>query len=227
MISAVMAAIGVVMVALAIVALRFRAEAGAVALLVALITVGLAYDNLAVAVGQLIGYGDLLRAVNVPRFWLHALLTPLLIVVGAILVGRLGIGWLRTRIAAVVVSGLVAALIVVGVIEEIVHLELVPEDAGDALRYVNDAVSGPPIPAIVTILVLIGLGGLAWRTAGLPWLFAGSVAMLLAAGLGAEILWLANVGELVLQAAVVATLATTATTVGAVMPTTSPTGGHL
>ena len=201
-----MAVIGGCMLLLAWLALRARSAAGAVAVLVAVVCAGLAYDNLAVAAGRLIGYGDALRAVNAPRFWIHALLTPLLVLAGVALAARLGVRRAAGRAAAVTAGALALLLIVAGAVFDIVALRLEPESYADAQRYVNADAAGPPIPAIVTILVLIALGAAVWRTAGSPWLCLGAVAMFAAAAVGASHLWVGNLGELVLQAAVVATL---------------------
>ncbi|MFW0789168.1 hypothetical protein [Gordonia sp. CPCC 205333] len=205
MISAIMAAIGAAMIVLAIVAARCRDTAPVASGLTVVVSLGLAYDNVVVAIGPLIDYGDVLSAINVPRFWLHVFTLPLLIIVGGLLVARLGVGWLTTRAAIVVDSVMVASLVVIGVIGELTPLDLVESDAGGATRYVNDAMYGPPIPAIVTIIVLIGLGALAWRAAGWPWLLVGALVMFAAAAVPG-VLWISNAGELVLQTTIVATL---------------------
>ncbi|MFD0593264.1 hypothetical protein ACFQZ4_12480 [Catellatospora coxensis] len=104
MISALMASIAVGMLILAGLAARRRAAAGPAAILVAVICVGLAYDSGAVAVGRPLGFGAALEAVNAPRYWIHAVFTPLLVVAATALAARLGVTWLRrpaVRIAGV------------------------------------------------------------------------------------------------------------------------------
>ena len=210
MFSLVMAGIGLGILVLGGVALRWRAAAGGAALLVALICLGLAYDNLAIAAGRLLGFGGTLEAVSAPRFWIHALLTPLLIIAGGLMATRLGVRWTASRPVAVAGGALVLVLIAIGVFEDVLKLELAPEKYEDLVRYTNEGAGGPPIPAIVTILVLLVLGGAIWRTAGSPWLFAGSIAMFAAAAFSGSHPWLGNLGELVLQASLVATLAAAA-----------------
>ncbi|AZG46060.1 hypothetical protein [Gordonia insulae] len=207
MTSLIMAAIGVAMLALCVISVRLVPKVGAVAVGVAVILVGLAYDNFAVAIGRFVGYGDTLLAINMPRFWIHAIVTPLLIVVAGILVGRLGVTQAQTRNVAIGGWALVAMLILIGVVEEIVKARLVPENAGDALRYVNAEATGAPLPAIITVLALLVLGVMAWRYAGFPWLFIGSMVMLIAAAAGNAVLWVGNLGELVLMSSVVVTMA--------------------
>ncbi|GAB3838640.1 hypothetical protein GCM10027610_042990 [Dactylosporangium cerinum] len=159
----------------------------------------LVYDNGVIALGRPIGEGDLLEGLNAGRFVGHVLFTPLLIVVGAVL-ARAG----RRLLTAA--AGLAAVLVALGVYTDIVRLRLVPERHGDTLRYVNDAAAGPPVPAVVAILVLIGVGVVLWRREGWPWLFTGAVAMFAAAAAGFAVPWLGNLGELVLLTTVVLTV---------------------
>ena len=86
MITAVFALIGVAVLAVGVMAMRMRWRVGSVALAVAIICAGMAYDNFAVAVGRFIGYGDALMAINVPRYWIHALFVPMLILIAGVLV---------------------------------------------------------------------------------------------------------------------------------------------
>ncbi|MEU8002979.1 hypothetical protein AB0B66_17625 [Catellatospora sp. NPDC049111] len=204
MISALMASIAVCMLILAGLAARRRSTAGPAAALVAVICVGLAYDSGAVAVGRLLGFGPALEAVNAPRYWIHAVFTPLLVVATAALAARLGVTWLRHKAVRIVGSVLVTALIALGVAADVVALRLEPREYADTLRYVNAATAGPPVPAIVTMLVVVVIGALVWRTARFPWLCLGGIAMFAAAGAAAAHFWLGNVGELLLQLAVLA-----------------------
>ncbi|MEE4021979.1 hypothetical protein V1Y59_02720 [Gordonia sp. PKS22-38] len=217
MTSVIMAAIGVAMLVVGALALRMLPKVGAVAGLVAAICVGLAYDNIVVAIGRFVGYGDTLMAINMPRFWIHAVMTPLLIIVAGNLVARLGVEQARTRNVVLGGWALVAMLILIGIVEDVVRLDLAPEDAGDALRYVNAGVEGAPIPAIITVLALIVMGMVAWRYAGFPWLFVGALVMLIAAPIGSSVLWVGNLGELVLMVSVLVTMAAVG---GAKVPTT-------
>ncbi|MDX6741875.1 hypothetical protein [Actinocorallia sp. A-T 12471] len=201
MVSVLMAVVCVCLLALAVVAARTRTPVG---IALAVLTVGLAYDNGAIAVGTVLGYGDALEAVNVPRYWIHALFTPLLIVVGAVLARRLGVSVGTPLLAGAGV--LAAALVVVGLVTEAFGLHLKPETYADALRYVHAEPGGPPLAAIATIVVLGVVGAVVWRKAGFPWLFAGAVTMFVAAGVGFAHFWISNLGELALQTGIVATL---------------------
>lgn len=207
MITAVFALIGVAVLTVGVMAMRMRWRVGSVALAVAIICAGMAYDNFAVAVGRFIGYGDVLMAINVPRYWIHALFVPMLILIAGVLVYRLGVRQIGSRGTVIAGSVLVAMLLVIGIITDIVRLDLKPEDTGDALRYVNEGASGPPVAAVVTVLALIVLGGMAWRYGYFKWLLVGALIMLVAAAAGTAVVWLGNLGELALMISLLATMA--------------------
>jgi len=159
------------------------------------IILALCWDNAIVAAGALVGAGDLLIGLSVPRYVAHGLLTPLLIPIVFWIAG------LRLRFW---VWGLTAALVALGAYTEIFNLNLVLKEYGGTLRYAHAAAS-PPIPSIVTVLVLIGVGALLWRRAGVPWLCLGALAMFGSAASG--VFWLGNAGELVLIGSILATAA--------------------
>ena len=121
MTSVIMVAIGAAMLVVAAFAFRLTSRVGAVAILLGAISLGLAYDNIAVAVGRLVGYGDTLSAINLPRFWIHAIAVPLLIVAAGNLVGRLGVEQARTRNVTLGGWALVVMLMVIGFVEDVVR----------------------------------------------------------------------------------------------------------
>ncbi|MET3425846.1 hypothetical protein BJ973_005058 [Actinoplanes tereljensis] len=176
------------MLAACVVAVRARLFA------LAVVAAALVWDNLVIAAGSAFGAGDLLLGLSVPRYVAHALLTPLLIpIVFKIL------GWPRK----VWVWTLTGALIAIGAYFEIIRLRLEPETYAGTLRYVNAAAAGPPVPAIVTILVLIVAGAIAWRRGGPPWLCLAAAAMF--AGAATLVPWLGNLGELALLSGILLT----------------------
>lgn len=168
----------------------------------ALVIFGLFYDNLIVGIGGLIGAGETLQQLNAWRFILHALVTPLLIMFAVATAHRLGIGWAQNRMSFAILGVLTVLLIGLGVYEDIFNLSLKLEPAWDTLRYVNGNSAGPPIPSIVTVLVMIVVGGFVWRRHKFAVLFIGAVLMFILAGAGASILWLSNVGEVLFAGAI-------------------------
>ncbi len=192
-VSVIFAVLAVGVLGVGIAAARLRAW------VIVVVAAALGYDNAVIALGRPIGEGDLLEALNAGRYAGHALFTPLLVVVGALL-ARAGRPLLRAA------AGLAAALVALGVYTDIVRLRLVPEHYADTLRYVNDNAAGPPVPAVVAILVLIAAGAVLWRRDSWPWLCAGALVMFGAAAAGFAVPWLGNLGELVLLGAVVLTI---------------------
>ncbi|MFC7759253.1 hypothetical protein ACFQY4_15570 [Catellatospora bangladeshensis] len=136
--------------------------------------------------------------------------------------GRAGVTSLTRRLVRIGLAALTAVLVALGVSADILRLRLEPETYADTLRYVNTATEGPPVPAIVTILVLIGIGAALWRRAGIAWLCLGSVTMFVAAAAGFAHFWIGNLGELVLQCGIAATLTAVATRTPATTPAPQP-----
>lgn len=188
----------------AVIRARSRTTA-AVSVISCLVLLALSYDNGVIAVGAAMGESGLLEGLNAGRFIGHALITPLLILLGVLLAGRMGVSWFAGRGVLATAGALTLLMIGLGSYVDIVALELAPKVYADTLRYVNDAAHGPPLPAIVAIVVLIVVGVVLWRRAGWPWLFVGAVTMFVAAGAGISIPWLQNLSELALLLTVVLT----------------------
>jgi hypothetical protein len=180
-----------------VIAMRRRQPDWAFTLLI-LVILALIWDNTVIAIGSTIGEGETLRNLSIPRYVTHGLLVPLLIMVGVGLGRRHGVRTLAGRTAPAAFGALTVALIVAGVRLDIIGLDLQPTHYAGTLRYTNAASHGAPIPAVVTILVLIGIGVTLQIRSRQPWLLAGSVAMFVAAALGALAFWCGNVGELLL-----------------------------
>ena len=88
-------------------------------------------------------------------------------------------------------------LIALGALVDIARLDLEVAFDGDAIRYANGASVGPPVPAIVTVIMLIACGiGIARKT-GWYWLLAASIFMFVASAAGATIGLITNLDELV------------------------------
>lgn len=148
--------------------------------LLLLVGAALVYDNLIIASGRLLGEGPLLHALNWPRFLFHALFTPLLLVTAVYQAGRGGVGWAASQIGQIAAWVVALSLITFGVIHDLVGLSLSPTVYGGTLRYAA-AGSGPPIPAIITIVIIIVVGIFVWRQLRWPWMFAGALVMFIGA----------------------------------------------
>ncbi|MGV9709145.1 hypothetical protein ACWDTI_00570 [Gordonia sp. NPDC003424] len=206
MTSILMALIGIAMLVLCALAVRQQWHVGPIALAVAAICLCLAYDCIVVAIGRLVGYGDTLEALNVPRFWIHAIVIPPIILIYGALAIRLGLHQARGRNLTLGAVALVAMLILIGVIQDGLRLQLEPENAGDALRYVNSAANAASLPAIITVLALLIIGMATMRYLLYVWLMVGALAVFVTSIFASSVLWLGGLGELVLMAALVYTL---------------------
>jgi hypothetical protein len=163
------------------------------------VLVGLVYDNLIIALGSFIGEGDFLKTLNAGRYAGHAFGTPLLTIFAFGIARRAGVGWAQGKTAHILACVFTTALIGLGVYEDIIRLDLAPRVMFDTFRYTNMAVKGPPIPPILTILMLIALGISIWRKSGWKWLALGAIFMFIAAAAGTgDRLFIGNLGETVL-----------------------------
>lgn len=183
--------------------IRLWRQARSIRLLLILLPIaGLIYDNAVIAVGVIVGEGSLLEMMNNGRYLLHAIITPMLIMAAVDLARRAGVGLANNRIVYTIFGLLTVGLMAFGLLEW-QHMVFAPERYAGSLRYVDVAVAGPPIPAIVTIFVILGWSIGIWRSLRWPWLFVGALVMFLgsaippsvvgpAVGSGAEVVLLAS-----------------------------------
>jgi hypothetical protein len=191
--------------------------------LTALIAGALVYDNLIVSLGTTIGIGDLLQTLSWPRFAMHALFTPFMMVAVTQMGAAGGIRWTESQPWKIALWVLVAAMIVVGAFESLVGLETAPACFNGIIRYTSSVSpsqlcfegqptgsgGGPPIPSIVGNLVALVVGFGLWRQHGWVWLMLGSLIMFAAAAvpIGALGMAASNGGEVVLMTGYVVTVA--------------------
>lgn len=187
---------------------RADRSVGALALLMPIATVW--YDNVIIAAGSWIGAGPVLEALTVPRFVGHALFTPAWIVAAVALAVRAGAFAGRQRVAALSSYALYGAMVVVGLLNEVVFFkgELVIE--GDVTYYTNvGRLFTPPPPSLTMLVVVLICGALVlWHTRW-PWMLLGALpvpASQALSGDGAAFLFI-NSGEVIMSASLVATLA--------------------
>lgn len=170
-----------------------------------IVTFGLIYDNAVLAAGSSIGHGELLERLSVPRFFMHAFGTPLLMLSALGLMRRSRVGWALSGVVALGVIVLTLVMIGIGVDADLLRLDLVPKEPAGVVSYGNASTTGPPIAPIVTIIVLIAAGVMIWRRGRQPWLLAGALAQFVAAAIGDAITLAGNLGELALLAGLVTT----------------------
>ncbi|MGB3192345.1 MAG: hypothetical protein WBB43_23305 [Limnoraphis sp.] len=159
--------------------IRLWRQSSIVAIIVLpLLLASTSYDNLILAMGNLIGTGDLLKSLSMIRFLLHYLIVPLFIVIGVELAHRAGAAWATTivRVLSWVIAFVLAG---VDVITNYIKLEIEPTSFAGIWRYTPTNLSSPPIITIVVSLfmVLIGIG--IWIRLKWSWLFVGALIALI------------------------------------------------
>ena len=179
---------------------RLRSTWTSYALSIAAVTAALAFDNFVLGLGGFLQEGPLLEFLNGGRFWTHALLTPTMMVAALGILRLTGVGFAQTRSAFVVGGTFSGLLILLGAWQDIVNLDLEPVVEYGITRYVNtyELIPGPPIPAILTIVVVIIAGAILWRRSSFPWLALGGIVMFGTAAAGG--LLVGNTGEVVFTA---------------------------
>lgn len=169
-----------------------------------LVTAGLIYDNGILAAGNAIGAGETLAQLSIPRFFLHAMTTPLLILSAYGLAAR---AWakLEGRLMIVLAVVITLAMIATGFWQDVFNLNLELQREGGVLSYGNSSADGAPIAPVVTMLVLLVAGLIVWWKSGIPWLFLGAVAQFAAALFADAAVAVGNFGEAALLAGLLLT----------------------
>lgn len=175
-----------------------------------LVFAALVYDNAVLGLGSFIGEGAALEAANAARYWLHAFITPLLVLVSWDMLRRAGVRWAKSTWAMIVALVITIALIVYEVVVGAAPAQLVAEREYGILSYSNEnAPDGPPIMVLVVAAALLLAGVYLWKRQGWPWLCLATVLMVIGSAVpiplpsGA----ITNAFELILLVGVLATIA--------------------
>ncbi|SEJ50601.1 hypothetical protein SAMN04488127_2026 [Bhargavaea ginsengi] len=145
---------------------------------IAAVALALVYDNGILAVGILIGEGALLEGLSLARFWLHALVTPTLILFSLGAMRQAGIGWAQKGWAALLFWAAAIAAVVIEFVTVLSDLKLEKDESYGVLSYSSaEEASGPPAMILIVLAALLVAGlFLAWK-AGSWWMLAGTIAM--------------------------------------------------
>jgi hypothetical protein len=168
------------------------------------VLLGLVYDNAMLGLGSLAGESAAMEALSVPRYLMHALFTPLLIIFAALSADRLNVPGYRSRERLTLWGAVAFVAIWVGLIADLIKLHLEPRDADGIFSYAHTA-AGPPIAEIITVVSLLIIGGTVQRYARWPWIFLGAAQMFVIAAFFVSNGLLANIGEIVLLSSMVVT----------------------
>ena len=191
-------AFAVAQTALVVWLLRIYRQTGAKAAAVLLLPqIALVWDNLRVALGIVLGFGDLLYALTWPAFWAHWLSGCWLIIASGSILRLAGFEFARSRWAMGTFCVVTTALVVHD-LPFFWTKNLYPVCEFDLIRYsasVTEAnrcspdqalVAGEfPLAPVVTCFVVIGTGIALWIRKGFPWMAVGGTVMLLTAAVPA------------------------------------------
>ncbi|MBU6377974.1 MAG: hypothetical protein KJS95_05515 [Gammaproteobacteria bacterium] len=157
----------------------------------------LIWDNLRVAAGIVIGFGDTLYWLTWPVFWAHWLSGCWLIIASGSILRLAGFGFANSR-AVMAAFCIVTAALVLHDLPLFWTRDIYPVCEFDLIRYsgsVTEAnrcfpdqplVKGEfPIAPVVTCFVVIGTGIALWVRRGFPWMAVGGIVMLLTAAIPA------------------------------------------
>ncbi|HNB50752.1 MAG TPA: hypothetical protein PK530_02355 [Anaerolineales bacterium] len=198
MINLIFIVVGLIQLGIAMTGTRYtRKYFTSYAVMILGVVYGLTYDNLAISAGAFLGEGEFTKALSWPRYAIHALFTPTMIISAFGILRLAGVKWAQSRTWHTVICVIATALIFYGIYVDILNLNLVPQHQMGVLRYVNDfhLIPGPPLPAITTIFFLLIFGIVLWRHTKWPWLFVGSLFMFITAGV-MGVPFIANIGEI-------------------------------
>jgi len=187
-----------------------------------MIAAGLVYDNFIISIGMTLGAGWLLQTLSWPRFAMHAVLTPFMMIAVTQIAASGGIRWAAGGRWRVTVWVLVVTMIILGVYEHLIGLETVPACFDGVMRYTSNLYpahfcfegqepvqgGGPPIPSIIGNIITLVMGFALWRANGWPWLMMGSLLMFAAAAVPMRAYGMApgNGGEVLLLLSYFATI---------------------
>jgi hypothetical protein len=170
-----------------------------------LILGGLIYDNFMLGVGSLIfPESQGLLIATIPRFAIHALCTPLLIMHAALSCGRLNVPGYRSRTVITWWGATTFMCILLGLLREIDPVFEYSVEGGIAgFRPAGDG--GAPIAEVTTVFSLIVMGIALTRFIRWPWMLASATVILFFNIFFLEYGAVTNLGELILLSGSVAT----------------------
>ena len=174
-----------------------------------LVILGLIYDNTLIASGRFIGEGPLLETLSLGRYWVHALVTPLLVVWAWHACRRSGARWAATRTAATAAAILAAALVVLEYVTVIAPLQLQPSVEYGVLTYSSaDTPSGPPLMVLFVTAALLTAAITVWVKQRI-WVLTGGTALMIigsAVPIPVESAAVTNIFELILLTSILWTV---------------------
>ncbi|MDM5338348.1 hypothetical protein QUF84_14090 [Fictibacillus enclensis] len=136
--------------------------------LLVFVTMGLVYDNGAIAIGKWIGSGSFLEKLSFYRFVFHALFTPMLVLFSYYVIRESGVRWAKSKSAKRSFIAFTVLLIVLEIVTETKDVKLKVEEKFGALRYVNAESGGPPLMVLITIIPLLAAAAIMTAGSAIP-----------------------------------------------------------
>ena len=155
-------------------------------LLIVLVALGVAYDNLILSLGNVLGVGPLLLGLSIPRFVLHQLILPWLIYAAYEQARVAGHQWAVHRASGWIALAATLVVVAFGVLTRVIPLELEAAVMDGVTRYVAVGTVGPPLVSILSIGFVGVVGLLLWRRNRWPWEFLATLLVLVGEGVPIE-----------------------------------------
>mgnify|MGYP001443597372 CR=1 FL=1 len=146
-----------------------------------LVIFALLYDNLVLAIGEYIGEGTLLKNINIARYWLHAFITPLLVIFAWNTLVKANIYFAKKKLVKTLAILFSFALMLFKIVTILNSTNFEPKWEYGILSY--EMVKGLNIPSIMIIGVMISLlitSLIVWWKQKWPWYFVGVISMAIA-----------------------------------------------
>lgn len=143
-----------------------------------IVILALLFDNGILALGKYIGEGHLLRTLNLARYYLHALITPLLVLFAWHTLVKANLKWAKKGIVTWLAALLTLCLIIIEFVTVVRGISLEPAMNYGVLSYKNEGTGdGPPIMIIGVSVVLAVTSIIIWIKQKWPWFFIGTLIM--------------------------------------------------
>lgn len=142
-------------------------------LFLSLLLFGLVYDNLALALGNIVVGTGMFQIISLPRFIFHATILPFLTLFSLSTMQAAGVPASRNAVTVGIAFVFTVLGLSYGIFHDVAALQLGPVENYGHWRMTN--LSGqPPFATIATNIVAIIMGALVWKARGPYWLFAGA-----------------------------------------------------
>ena len=171
-----------------------------------LVVMALIYDNGILAIGHWIGEGALLENFNAVRFWMHAIVTPLLVIYSIGTLRESGVSWANKTWVTILSILYTIAAILIEIVFVTARLQLQVEKEYGVVSYSSvESPSGPPIMILLITLAMLLASGVLGKKTGWAVFFIGVVIMTIGSAVPFDVVSnaITNLFELILLTSLV------------------------